>query len=79
MCVLEQLKSAKWGKGLSVSWVAPPVFSFLLAGLEQHRKGAGVAIFLGIVALGSRKAILAQDWYVLLGEVRYLCEKSRGG
>ena len=46
MCVLEQLKSAKWGKGWSVSWVAPAVF-FLLAGLEQHRKWEGLRVSLG--------------------------------
>ena len=55
MCVLEQLKGAKWGKGWSVSWVAPPAFFFLLAGLEQHRKWEGVARFFGVIALGSRR------------------------
>ena len=69
MCVLGQLKSAKWGKGLSVSWVAPPVFYFLLAGLEQHRKWEGVASFFGIVALGSRKANSRLGLVCLLGEV----------
>ena len=33
LCVLEQLQSGTWGKGWSVSWVAPPVFSLLLVGL----------------------------------------------
>ena len=34
-----------------------------LAGLGQHQKWEGVASFFGIVTLGSRKPILAQDWY----------------
>ena len=79
MRVLEQLTSAMWGKGWSVSWVAPPVFYFLLAGLEQHREWEGVSSFFGIVALGSRKPILAQDWFVCWGEVLGLCEKSSSG
>ena len=66
MRVLGQLKSAKWGKALSVRWVVPPVL-FILAKLEQHRKWEGVASFFGIVALGSRKPIFAQDWYVCSG------------
>ena len=64
MCVVELPKSTRRGKGWCVSWVAPPVFSFIFAELGQHRKWEGVAIFFGIVALGSRKPILAQDGHV---------------
>ena len=65
--VLGQLKSAKWGKGWSVSWVASPFFFLFflldLSNIENER----VASFFGIVALGSQKPILAQDWYVCWG------------
>ena len=71
MCVLEQLKGAKWDKGLSVSWVSWVSWVFVFVGLEQHRKREGIASFFGIIALGCRSrsvlapgAILAQDWYV---------------
>ena len=55
MCVVGHLASAKWGKYSSGSWafLAPPIFSFLFAKLEPHRKWEGVASGFGTVALGS--------------------------
>ena len=65
-----------WGKGFGVSWVLPPVFSFLLAGLEQHRNWEGVAIWdrrSGVSKANSRSGLAC-----LLGEVLDLYEKSSG-
>ena len=51
------------------------LFSSCWTTAEQHRKWEGVASFFGIVALGSRKPILAQDWYVCWG--RYWISAKR--
>lgn len=53
MSVLEQLKGAKWGKGWSVSWFAPPdFFLFFLLDLSNIENGRGLRVSLGSLHWG---------------------------